>query len=160
MRRCSLVCFASPSPTASDAVGASGGASAVVDCAHYVEQFFPAALRQSSLAQVPLDVAVGLDVRGPGGGQWSFRWVSGVLHSVEAGLHDGTDVVYRLDATTFSAVVMRRLPLQEAFFARQIEIDGHVEKGLKLAVLFGQFVQERPYDRSSQESVDACTFST
>jgi hypothetical protein len=34
---------------------------------------------------------------------------------------------------------------QEAFFARQIEIDGDIERALKLAVLLEQFITEFPY---------------
>jgi predicted lipid carrier protein YhbT len=55
------------------------------------------------------------------------------------------EVVYRLDPATFAAVVAGRLDVQEAFLNRQIEIEGDLEKGLKLAVLFAQLVRECPY---------------
>jgi hypothetical protein len=116
-----------------------------VDCTHYVEEFFPQALRQSSLAQVPLDLTVGLDVEGPGGGRWTCRWVRGELVSVRRGRHGPVEVAYRLDPATFAAVVRGRLEVQEAFFARRVEIEGDVEKALKLAVLFARLVHECPY---------------
>ena len=52
------------------------------------------------------------------------------------------DVVYRTDPVTFDNVVRGRSSPQEAFFARRVEIGGDVEKGLKLAVLFGLFLAE------------------
>jgi hypothetical protein len=50
-------------------------ASAEFDCACYVEEFFPQAVRRSTLAAVPLDIVVGLEVSGAGGGRWTARWV-------------------------------------------------------------------------------------
>jgi nucleoside-diphosphate-sugar epimerase len=119
-----------------------GGAGA--DCSRYVEQFFPESARRSSLARVPLDVTVGLEVAGRGGGCWTCRWVGGEP-IVRRGLAPGADVVYRTDLATFDAVVRGRQTPQEAFFARRIEIEGDIEKGLKLAALFGQLVKECPY---------------
>jgi hypothetical protein len=113
-------------------------------CSHYVERFFPESARRSSLARVPLGVTVGLDVAGAGGGRWSCRWVGG-QPVVCRGLVPGAEVVYRTDLATFGAVVRGRQTPQEAFFARRIEIEGDVEKGLKLAALFAQLVKERPY---------------
>jgi nucleoside-diphosphate-sugar epimerase len=114
------------------------------DCSRYVEQFFPESARRSSLARVPLDVTVGLEVAGRGGGYWTCRWVGGEP-TVRRGLVPGADVVYRTDLATFDAVVRGRQTPQEAFFARRIEIEGDIEKGLKLAALFGQLVKECPY---------------
>jgi nucleoside-diphosphate-sugar epimerase len=126
-----------------------------MDCSHYVEEFFPEAARRSGLAEVPLDVVVGLDVLGPGGGRWSFSWLGGELQSVQRGLAGDAAVVYRLDRATFSAIVQGRLALQDAFFARQIEILGHLEKGLKLAALFARFAEECPYGPSREETIHA-----
>ena len=55
-------------------------------------------------------------------------------------------MVYRTDAPTFAAVVRGRETPQEAFFDRRIEVEGDVEKALKLAVLFGHFAREFPYE--------------
>ncbi len=116
-----------------------------VDCGRYVEEFFPQALRRSSLAQVPLDLTVGLDVEGAGGGRWTCRLVRGELASLRRGRHGPVEVAYRLDPATFDALVRGRLAVQEAFFTRRIEIEGDVEKALKLAVLFARLVDECPY---------------
>jgi thioester reductase-like protein len=124
-------------------------------CARYVEQFFPRAVRRSSLAGIPIDVTVSLEVAGAGGGRWSCRWVGAEL-VVRRGLVPGADVTYRTDAATFAAIVGGRLAAQEAFLARRIEIAGDIEKGLKLAVLFDHLVKECPYEPDSpQEKADA-----
>jgi thioester reductase-like protein len=111
----------------------------------YFEQFFPEHAPRSDLARAAsLAVTVALDIRGPGGGRWTCRWVGGRLTAVERGA-GSAEVTYRTDTPTFDAVVRGRQTPQEAFFARRIEVEGDVEKGLKLAVLFGQFVKECPY---------------
>jgi thioester reductase-like protein len=117
---------------------------ATVDCAHYVEEFFPRAIERSSLAGVLDDVTIGLDVLGPAGGQWTCRWVGSELFGLQRGVL-AAPVVYRLAPGTFAAVVTGRVSVQEAFFARQIDIVGDVEKGLKLAALFTHLVRECPY---------------
>jgi thioester reductase-like protein len=112
------------------------------DCRNYVEKIFPAAARRSPLAQAAgLNVVVTLDVRGEGGGQWTFRWIDGELASVRRGL-EAADVRYRTDPSTFEDVIGRRRSPQAAFGDRLIEIEGDVEKGLKLAVLFGTFLAD------------------
>jgi hypothetical protein len=119
-----------------------------VNCTLYVEEFFPSAVRQSILAKIPLDATIALDVQGSAGGQWTFRWAQGELTSLQRGTNQPVEVTYRLEPATFAAVVAGRLPIQEAFFARRIEIEGHLEKGLKLAFLFSQLVREFPYPQS------------
>jgi thioester reductase-like protein len=124
-----------------------------LDCALYVERFFPAALGRSSLADLPLTVTLALDVFGPGGGQWTCRWQEGRLVALSRGLDRSAEVLYRLDRATFIRIVQGEQAPQEAFFAQQIEIQGAVEKGLKLAVLFEQFVREIPYRPGRTEEV-------
>jgi nucleoside-diphosphate-sugar epimerase len=114
-------------------------------CGHYLEAFLPDAARHSSLAHLSLEISIGLVVHGPGGGQWSCLWNEGDLR-VQRGLTPGIAVVYRTDTSTFAAIVRGRLSPQDAFFSQQVEIEGEVEKALKLAVLFGQLVQECPYE--------------
>jgi thioester reductase-like protein len=121
-----------------------------VDCRRYLEEFFPEAVRRASLAGVPLDVRVALDVSGRGGGRWSFFWRAGELQPVQRGLTGDATVAYRLDAATFSAIALGKLTFPEAFFARRIEILGEMEKGLKLAALLARFMAECPYDPSLQ----------
>jgi thioester reductase-like protein len=130
-----------------------------LSCRRYVEGFFPEAVRRSRLARLPLAVTVGLDIEGVGGGQWSVR-LDGAP-AVRPGLTDCDEVVYRMSCTTFEAVVRGRLNPQEAFLARQIEISGDLEKGLKLAVLFDHFVKECPYvARTPSEENDVVAVRT
>jgi thioester reductase-like protein len=126
-----------------------------VDVAHYLEHFFPRKARQSTLAALPLDMIIAFDIQGYQGGQWSCEWQGGELTDLRRGLRPDAELTYRMDVATFAAVVRGRQAAHEAFFARQIEVSGDIEKALKLAVLFGQFVKEFPYrPRLSREKVD------
>ena len=115
-----------------------------IDAANYLECFFPEKFPQSALAELSLDLIVAFDIQGP---RWPMvvRWRSGELVSVGRGLRSDTEVIYRIDSATFAEVACGRLAPHDAFFAQEIEITGDIEKALKLAVLFGQFVQEFPY---------------
>jgi SCP-2 sterol transfer family len=117
------------------------------DSARYLEEFFPCAVRQSSLARLRLTVAVALEVRGPGGGRWTFCWRDGELCEATT----TPEVIYRVDEATLSAVARGWENADEAFLSKKIEIIGNIEKGLKLAVLFGQFVREFPYRPEEEE---------
>jgi thioester reductase-like protein len=117
-----------------------------VDCARYMEEFLPASARQSTLVHIPLNTTVALDVRGDGGGQWTCRWRDGQLQEVKRGLRENSEFTYRTNVATFAAIVQGRQSPHKAFFDRQIEIHGNVEKALKLAVLLDQFVKEFPYE--------------
>jgi thioester reductase-like protein len=111
----------------------------------YLEQFLPPAARRSSLTRLPLTVTVALDVRGAGGGVWWCHWVDGQMVAVHEDSGRPAEVTYRLDESTFADLVRGRQSPREAFFARRVEIEGHLEMGLKLAHLFEQFVREFPY---------------
>jgi thioester reductase-like protein len=134
--------------------------SARLDCARYVEQFFPESVARSVLSRLPVDVTLGLDVRGAGGGRWTLRLRPGEPVEVRRGATSAAPIVYRLSPETFEAIVRGRETPQEAFFGRRIEVLGDVEKALKLAVLFGEFVRECPYPRSSvaeeADALDVC----
>jgi thioester reductase-like protein len=126
------------------------------DCAVYLERFFPEAAPRSSVARVlALNLTVGFDIAGPGGGQWSCRWIGGELRRVERGLDAAVEVTYHTDPRTFRAVVAGQITPQAAFFERRIEISGDIEKALKLAVLFAEFVREFPFRTTTEEGPHA-----
>jgi thioester reductase-like protein len=137
-------------PTCPDA---GGGAV----CAEYVEHTFPRQARRSRLARAArLHLLVGLDVRGPGGGQWSCRWAHGELCYVARGLDGRADVTYHTDVATFEAVVQGRQTPQQAFFEQRLAITGDLETALKLAALLRQFLSENPCpDPRRTEAMDA-----
>jgi thioester reductase-like protein len=126
-------------------------------CAEYVERVFPEQARRWRLARaVRLDLVVGLDVRGQGGGQWTCRWTAGELRSVTRGLEDHAAVVYHTDTATFDAILHGRLSPQQAFFEQRLTIWGEMETALKLVVLFTQFLEEHPYPSPHRlEAADA-----
>ncbi len=113
------------------------------NCRRYLEEEFPAAARRSSVVRpVDLNVEVALDIRGAGGGEWTLGWVDGELAFVRPSLEKQVAVVYRTDPATFSDIVLRRRTLADAFLAQLIEIEGDIDKALKLAALLDQFFAE------------------
>ena len=69
-------------------------------------------------------------------------------------MEKGAEVIYKTNTATFTAIVEGRLKPQQAFFEQRIEIRGDVEMGLKLAVLFDQFLKENPAPQR-REAMDA-----
>jgi len=115
------------------------------DCADYIEKVFPRQARRSRLARdAGLDLTVSIDLQGEGGGQWSCQWRHGEFISAKKGLAGGAKVIYQTDTATFHSVVSGMQTPQDAFFEQRIAITGDLEIGLKLAVLFGQFLSENP----------------
>jgi thioester reductase-like protein len=126
----------------------------------YIEHVFPRQAARSRLARaVGLDLTVGIDLRGPGGGQWSCKWRRGELVYAKRGLEEGTAVTYHTDTATFQAVVNGLQTPQEAFFEGRIAITGDLETALKLAALFAQFLAENPAARRHRtEVMDSTAF--
>ena len=116
-----------------------------LDCGDYIERYFPDAVARSPLAHFAIEAALGFDIRGAGGGRWLCRIGGGRVLQVTRGSKERSDVEYQMGVDTFAAVVSGRESPQTAFFGRRIEIAGSIEKGLKLAALFGLFVRDFPY---------------
>ncbi len=136
------------------AMDAAPAADPDLPCAQYIERVFPQHSRRSQLARtIRLNLLLALDIRGPGGGQWSCRWAGGELLYVERGLDKRAQVTYHLDTATFEAVVEGRLAPQQAFFEQRLAISGDWETALKLPVLFAQFLRENPYRFTRREEV-------
>jgi thioester reductase-like protein len=128
-------------------------------CADYIERIFPRQAKRSRLArEVGLDLTIGVVLRGPGGGQWSCKWVKGELIYARPGLDAEATVTYRTDTATFEAVLNGRQTPQEAFFAQRIDIKGHLETALKLAVLFEKFLAENLVESHRTEVMDSTSF--
>lgn len=110
------------------------------DLAHYLELDLPEQVHQSPLRYaLPRGLLFALDIRGAGGGIWSFHWADGRL-SVRRGLEDDAVVTYRLEASIFDDLLRGRQTSQKAFYEGNIEIEGDEEKALKLALIIEQFL--------------------
>jgi thioester reductase-like protein len=121
-------------------------------CAEYIERVLPVQVRRFPLAQaVPAGLVFTLDVRGPGGGVWSCRWAGGGALEVRRDPGAAAAVVFRTDEPTFEGLVTGRQAPQAAFFDGRVEIEGDVEKGLKLAALIEQFLATVPPDPSREK---------
>jgi thioester reductase-like protein len=112
-------------------------------CAQYLECDLPQRIRQSPLARaLPSGFRFALDIRGADGGQWSFRCGGQEIMSVERGIRSVPEVIYRIDAQTFLRLIRGQESAQRAFLDGQIEIEGDMEKALKLAMFIEQFLAE------------------
>jgi thioester reductase-like protein len=112
-------------------------------CAEYFEDIFPTQARISTLARtVGLDLLVGFDIQGQGGGQWSCRWSHGEFKYSQGGLEPGAVLIYQMNLDTFEDILNGRQTPQQAFFEQRISITGDLELALKLAFLFELFLQE------------------
>jgi thioester reductase-like protein len=87
-----------------------------VNCADFLERFFPEAEKQAGLARLAqLNASISVEIHGPGGGHWSCRWASGHLVAVERGSDADARVRFRIDTSAFSDLVLGRLDAQEEF---------------------------------------------
>ena len=130
-------------------------------CAHYLERLLPQQVSNSALTRVlPPAITFAVEIGGPGGGRWSCcREQGGDLRLVRD-QHGTAEVTYRTDAETFTRLVCGRQSPQEAFFAGRVAMTGDLEKGLKLAAMFEQFLTPVPYpsERSTELAhAAACT---
>jgi len=122
---------------------AAPAAAASSICARYMEEVFPEKARQSPLTrEANLNLCVAIVLTGPGGGQWTWRWVDGKMIGVSSGRVAHADVVYQSDTATFEKLIQGAITAQDAFLEERITISGNLEIGLEVAVLFGQFLAE------------------
>jgi hypothetical protein len=77
-------------------------------------------------------VCLGLQINGPGGGQWKLLVRDGCLLGAEDGLSPQCSAVFRLDSKTFQQLAARQLSVAQAVRQGQVSILGN---GLKLATL-------------------------
>ena len=78
---------------------------------------------------------LGLDVKGPGGGQWKLLLTDGRLTGTEDGLSPQCSAVFRLDAPTFVALGARKLAAAEAVRSGRLVVDGNGLAPAQLAAI-------------------------
>lgn len=111
------------------------------ECAHYLECLLPQRIRHSPLARaLPRGLLFALDIRGADGGQWSCRCGGEKILTVERGIRSVAEVIYRMESDTFVRLIHGRASAQKAFLDGQIEIEGDMEKALKLAMFIEQYL--------------------
>ena len=82
------------------------------------------------------DYCFGLDIHGPGGGQWKLILCDGRFLETEHGLGPQCSAVFRLDAPTFLALGARKLAAADAVQSGRVVIEGNgLETGQLAAVL-------------------------
>ena len=78
---------------------------------------------------------LGLDVSGPGGGQWKLVLRDGRLVETEVGLNRQCSAVFQLDALTFRALGARELAAVEAVRSGRVAIQGNGLEPAQLAAI-------------------------
>jgi nucleoside-diphosphate-sugar epimerase len=122
-------------------------------CGDYLQRFLPTYAPQSLLPRInDLTVHVTFCLSGPGGGTWTCVLDQGEVVRVVPGRADDKQLTFAGSSEAFGRIVRGELSPPRAFMERAFEIEGPLETGLKLAMIFGQFVEEFPF----QPTGDVC----
>ncbi|MFO0919011.1 MAG: SDR family oxidoreductase [Planctomycetaceae bacterium] len=81
--------------------------------------------RQSQWSDTNSQRLLGLDVRGPGGGQWQLVVRGPAILGAELGIHESASAVCRLNVDTFAALLQGQLSWSEALSTQAAEIQGN-----------------------------------
>jgi nucleoside-diphosphate-sugar epimerase len=81
--------------------------------------------RQRNWMQEPSQRLLGLDIRGPGGGQWQLIVRNHQVLGAESGVHPEAHAVCRLDVETFADLIHGRCSLSQALSAGAAVIEGN-----------------------------------
>jgi thioester reductase-like protein len=73
----------------------------------------------------PRERALGLDVRGPGGGQWQLLIHQGQVLGAETGIHSGRPAVCRLETATLAEIVRKGQSWDDALAEGRLEFVGN-----------------------------------
>ena len=81
---------------------------------------------------------------------WTLAIQDGMLISVQHG-ELAAQCGFRLKPETFLQIAAGKLSPQMAFFKRQVDIEGEIDTGLKLATVLAEFFQRYPYNAGTTE---------
>lgn len=115
--------------------------------AHYFERFLPESIEQSEVAKrIALTATVRFTLTDIPNGAWLCRFERGRLAQVQRSSNGVQEQFgYRLDVRTFFSIVTAKLDPQDAFLSGRIELQGDIERALKMAMVLHQFNGEIPY---------------
>jgi nucleoside-diphosphate-sugar epimerase len=114
-------------------------------CAAYFELFLARNVPRSRLAAMTrLTTAAAFCIGGAGGYRCVCRFEHGRLVQVHTGGCEAADFGYQASYTVFLEAITGRIRPQELFFERGAEIDGDVERALKMAAILHEFTREFP----------------
>ncbi|HLX60403.1 MAG TPA: SCP2 sterol-binding domain-containing protein [Planctomycetota bacterium] len=121
-------------------------------CAPYFTEFLAGKLRQPLLPNLQkLSVTFDIELLGKPRSIWMLAIKNGMLESVSPGNSDGChcgpapQCGFTLKPEIFSAIIAGKLSPQMAFFKREVEIDGNIVLGLKLATVLADFFKRFPW---------------
>ena len=125
-------------------------AQASLAVARYFNEFLPDAADKSLILRaVGMTISIRFDV---GGQSYQCKFERGELEHVEPGQNLDVDVVYGCEEHVFWEVVSGRADVQRLFLEGRADVEGDLEKGIKLAVVLSAFGREFPCDGTFAES--------
>lgn len=115
----------------------------------YVEQYFSGFLTDKMHRQLlpnlkNLSATCRIAVEDVSVGTWSLSIDEGRLERISQNGED-CQCTFFLASDTFASIVRGKLAPQQAFFQRNINIEGDIETGLKLATVLAAFFRKWPY---------------
>lgn len=117
----------------------------------YFSDFLAAKKNQSLLPKLrKLNVTFRIVLQPPVAQMWTLTIKDGMLISVLQGESD-SQCAFRLKPETFLQIAAGKLSPQMAFFKRQVDIEGEIDTGLKLATVLAEFFQRFPYHTGPTE---------
>lgn len=100
--------------------------------------------RGQSLASPARDHCLGLQVNGPGGGQWQLLLDRGRPVAAERGLGATCSATYVMDATTFRQLVLRQFPASHALATGRVLLEGSGRSRPEFAAILESVVIRPP----------------
>ena len=118
----------------------------------YFSAFLTAKLHQPLLPKLrTLSATFQIELLGDTGAVWTLAIKNGMLDSIASGAA-AAQCGFKLKPEIFAAIVDGTLSPQWAFFKRQVEIDGDIVLGLKLATVLAEFFKRFPWRCAGQEN--------
>lgn len=115
------------------------------DLTPYFSHFLASKLHQSLLPNLKkFSATFRIELTGAEPKIWTLSVQHGALESVRSGTFDA-QCSFRLAPDVFGAIADGSLGPQRAFFQRQVEIDGEIALGLRLATVLADFFRRFPW---------------
>lgn len=112
---------------------------------HYFTYFLREKLNQPLLPKLQtLSATFSITLLAEENSVWTLEIKNGLLVSIQRGLTKA-QCGFRLKPEIFSAIAAGKLSPQFAFFKRQVDIEGQLDTGLRLATVLAEFFVRFPY---------------
>ncbi len=98
---------------------------------------------------------VGLQVTGPGGGQWQLHLAGGLVSAAERGLPTASAAGFHLNSATFRSLLARELSVDESINSGRLVVQGPSQRLGELKSALEQVVSSRTGDHRTVQAINA-----